>query len=182
MGLSVTPMLDQESGVMVKPHRTNPAFGIKELWSRQKEIIRLKALGRLSNQEIADTLGIAVSTVYVISRSELGKQMLEMLNGEADLATVDLMKRIREVAVYAQAVEEDILFSADTDPSLKHRVAEKLIDRAIGTPVTKNINMNLNTGTLSFEDIEAIKRRAAELREITKKRYEEAQDVEIVDE
>ena len=143
----------------------NKSYDIQRLWGQQKEILRLVASGLYNNKEVAEILGCTPQTISNIINSELGKQTLEIIEGAADADTVDLMVKIRALAPIALAVQEEMMLDEATSKGLKNKVADKMLDRAGYTPISKNLNLNMNAG-LTGEDIEAIKKRAAELNEV----------------
>ena len=143
----------------------NKSYDIKRLWGQQKEILRLISSGLYNNKQIAEMVGVTPQTVSNIINSALGKQTLDMLQGAADSETVDLMVKIRALAPIAISVQEEILLADETSSRLKNDISNKMLDRAGYTPVSKNLNLNLNAG-LNNEDLAAIKKRAKELQEV----------------
>ena len=77
------------------------------------------------------------------------------------------MVRIRTLAPLALAVQEDLLLNEGSSDGLKNKIADKMLDRAGYVPVAKNINVNVNAG-LKKEDLDIIKKRAMEIKEMTK--------------
>ena len=153
-------------------HGKSNKLDIHRLWGKQKEILRMVASGLYTNKEIANTLGCSQQTVTNILRSALGQQTVEMLQGAADQDCINVMSKLNQLAPIAVAVQEEMLLDENTDPKLKHRIADKIIDRNIGTPVARSISMNLNQG-LSREDLDKIKNRAKEIQQ-------EMQEAEVV--
>lgn len=143
----------------------NKKYDIQRLWGQQKEILRLVASGLYNNKQIAEIVGVTPQTVSNIINSALGKQTLELLEGAADAETLDLMVKIRSLAPIALAVQEEILLGDDTPKRLKNDISNKVLDRAGYAPVAKSMNLNLSAG-IKAEDLEAIKKRAAELSEV----------------
>jgi len=143
-------------------------YQIKHLWGQQKEIIRLVASGLYTQKEVAEMVGVSANTVWTIVNSELGRQMLSMLDGASDLETIDLMARLKMLAPLALRVQEEMLFDEGTPLPLKDKIADRILDRAGYAPISKNLNLNLNKG-LTREDIDAIKKRADEIRSLTAK-------------
>jgi hypothetical protein len=87
-----------------------------------------------------------------------------MLRGAADAETIDLMVRVRAIAPLALQVQQDLLLAEEgVSDSLRNKVADKLLDRAMGKPVQRTANLNVNYG-LTDDDISEIKRRAKELK------------------
>lgn len=149
----------------------NKNYQIQRLWGRHKQMLRMISLGLYTVQEIADELGVEHHTVSKVINSELGKEMLAMLAGAADSETMDLMVRIRTLAPVALAVQEDLLLDEGSSGDLKNKIADKMLDRAGYAPVTKNLNVNVSAG-LKKEDLDIIKRRAKEIKEMSREEDE----------
>ncbi len=143
----------------------NKCYDIQRLWGQSKEILRLVVSGLYNNIEVAELVGCTPQTVSNIINSALGKQTLEIMEGAADSETVDLMVKIRAFAPIAFAVQEEMMLDEATPKGLKNKVADKVLDRAGYTPISKNLNLNANVG-LTGDDLEAIKKRARELNEV----------------
>ena len=145
----------------------NENYDPKRLWAKHKEILRLRGSGLYNVKEIAELTGVTHVTVSKIINSALGKQTLAMLESAADEQAVDLMIQIRSLAPIALAVQQEMLLDEESTPKrLKNDIANKMLDRAGYTPVTKNVNANINVG-LTKDELENIKKRARTLREET---------------
>jgi len=144
------------------------SYVIKRLWGQQKEILRLVASGLYNNKTIAELLGVTPQTISNIINSAIGKQTIDMLQGTADLDSIDLLARLKSLSHIALTVQEDMLLDEATNPGLRNKVADKILDRSGYTPITKNLNMNVNAG-LDADDMKKIKERANELRGIVAK-------------
>lgn len=140
---------------------------IQNLWGRHKEMLRLHATNLYTIKEIAEGLGVNPQTVYKIISSELGKQQLAMLEGAADSDSVDLMVAIRAFAPVAIAIQQEIVLDEGTSAELKNKICDKYVDRVVGTPLSKNLNLNVSAG-LNRGDLDLIKKRAMEIKELTK--------------
>lgn len=147
--------------------KDNKNYNIARLWGRHKNMLSLFSTGLYTIKEIAKQLGVSPQSVSHIVNSELGKQHLAMLNGAADSETMDLMVRIKAMAPIALAVQEELLLSEESTGDLKHKIADKMLDRAGYAPITKNLNVNVSAG-LKKEDLDLIKKRAMEIKEMTK--------------
>lgn len=147
--------------------KENKNYNIARLWGRHKEMLRLQASGLFTIKQIAEELGVSKQTVSHIINSELGKQQLAMLEGAADSDAVDLMVSIRTFAPVALAIQQELALDESTTNELKNKICDKYVDRVIGTPISKNVNVNVNAG-LTKEDLGQIKRRALEIKEMTK--------------
>ena len=130
-------------------------------------MLQMHASGLYTRKEIATALSCNVQTVSHIINSELGKQQLAILEGAADAEAVDLMVSIRTFAPVALAIQQELILDEGSTGELKNKIADKMLDRAGYSPVQKNLNMNVNAG-LKKEDLDLIKKRAIEIRELTK--------------
>jgi len=151
------------------------AYKIKNLWGKPKEIIRLFAAGIFTQIEIAQIVGCDAQTVNNILNSELGKEHLSMLDGAADAETVDMLKRYKILAEVSLSIQQEMLLGDYTSLSLKNKIADKIQDRAGYTPISKNIHMSVSSG-LETSDLDRIKARAKELKEIEEGVYVESED------
>lgn len=145
----------------------NKNYEIQRLWGSHKSMIRMHASGLYTRKEIAEALGVTPQTISHVINSELGKQMLSMLEGAADSESVDLMVSIRSFAPVAVAIQQEIALDESTTSELKNKICDKMVDRVVGTPMSKNLNMNVSAG-LKKEDLDLIKQRAIEIKNLTK--------------
>lgn len=141
------------------------SFEPKRLWGKQKEILRLIASGLYTRKEVAEMLGVTPQTVTNITRSELGRSMLQMMDGASDQEVVTTVAKIKALAPIAAMVQEELLMDDDTSPNLKNAVANKILDRTLGTPIARSMSVSVNAG-LTMEDLNSIKKRAREIEEI----------------
>lgn len=141
------------------------SYSITKLWSRHKEIIRLVSSGLYTQNEVAKITGNSIQTISNVMNCALGKQARDILEGVADAEAVDLMARYKVLAPLALAIQQEMLIEESTTKNLKNDIANKIQDRAGYVPVTKNISVNVNRA-LTREDIESIKSRARELKEM----------------
>ena len=91
--------------------RRNPngrVVDIKQLWSRQKEIIRLDSLG-YKGSDIASMLNIDPATVSNCLNSTLGKEAKENIRALRDLEYEDLLDDVIELTKKSMKVYEEIL-------------------------------------------------------------------------
>ena len=144
----------------------NKNYEIQRLGGRHKKMLNMHAAG-ISRKEIAAELGVSTQTISHIINSELGKQHLDMLTGAADSEALDLMISIRAFAPVALSIQQELALDDGTTSELKNKIADKMLDRAGYVPIQKNLNMNVNTG-LKKEDLDLIKKRALEIKELTK--------------
>jgi predicted transcriptional regulator len=141
------------------------SFEPKRLWGKQKEILRLTSSGLYTRKEIAELLGVTPQTVTNIVRSELGRSVLEMMEGAADQEVVTTVARLRALAPIAAAVQEELMMDDNTSNALKNSIANKVLDRTLGTPIARSMSVSVNAG-LTMEDLNKIKQRAREIEKI----------------
>jgi predicted transcriptional regulator len=140
-------------------------YNIKKLWELHANIAQQVSLGK-TNIEIADELQITPQTVSNVRNSPIGKQKVELLTAEMDAETVDIGRRIREFAPKALEYLERIIEGREPGASvaLRAKYAAQHLGRAGYGEITKVHSLN---ATVTREDIEAIKSRALEARNIT---------------
>jgi len=141
------------------------SFEPKRLWGKQKEILRLIASGLYTRKEVAEMLGVTPQTVTNITRSELGRSMLQMMDGASDHEVVTTVAKIRALAPIAAMVQEEMLLDDDTSPALRNAVANKILDRTLGAPIARSMSISVSAG-LTMEDLNSIKQRAREIEKI----------------
>ena len=122
---------------------------LKELRSQHRNVIQM-AFNGFKNQEIAERLGMAQSTVSLILRSPLGQAYLNGLQDRAHEATLDVRKKL--VSLNKAALDT---FTRLLDPkekkvphSVQYNVAKDVLDRnGYKAPDRLNIDMTLQTKT-----------------------------------
>jgi predicted transcriptional regulator len=122
---------------------------LKELRSQHRNIIQMSFNG-YSNNEIAERLGMAHTTVSTILRSPLGQAYLNGLQDRAHEATLDVRKKL--VSLNKAALET---FTRLLDPkekkvphSVQFNAAKDVLDRnGYKAPDRLNIDMTLQTKT-----------------------------------
>ena len=122
---------------------------LKELRSQHRNIIQM-AFNGYKNQEIAERLGMAESTVSTILRSPLGQAYLNGLQDRAHEATLDVRKKL--VSLNKAALET---FTRLLDPrekkvphSVQFNAAKDVLDRnGYKAPDRLSIDMTLQTKT-----------------------------------
>lgn len=122
---------------------------LKELRSQHRNIIQMSFNG-YSNNEIAERLGMAHTTVSTILRSPLGQAYLNGLQDRAHEATLDVRKKL--VSLNKAALDT---FTRLLDPrekkvphSVQFNAAKDVLDRnGYKAPDRLNIDMTLQTKT-----------------------------------
>ena len=137
--------------------RRNPGgakYQVEELWDRHHEVMRLAVLG-MKQVEIAKQLGVSEVMVSYTLNSPLVQRQMELLRAARDEKTVDVAKRIKELA--AEAVERlaDIMREGSEGSALKASLG--ILDRAGHAPIQK---VQGAFAILTPQDLEEVKERA----------------------
>jgi transcriptional regulator with XRE-family HTH domain len=135
---------------------------VKQLWDRHQRILHRVNLGQ-GNKEIAQALGVTPQNVSDVRNSKLGRDKLDILRAVADVDNIDAKKRIMEVVPKALDFLEDVIEGKGEGEgaslALRARMADKHLGRAGLGEIKKSASV---THTLTTDDIERIKIRAAE--------------------
>lgn len=110
----------------------NQTYSLKTLQDRHHEIIRLIVLG-LKNAEVARRLGIDKQTVSNVRNTPLVQERLAYLRAGRDSSTVDVRKRIEQIAPKAIDLLEHVIdgdVETDVKASDQVRAAIDVLDRA----------------------------------------------------
>ena len=161
-----TPEFRQEEMVDKRrriPGEPKKSFEATQMWDRYHEIARRVTLGQ-KNTEIANALGVTPEMVSYVRNSPLVQEKITELQVRADNETVDVSKRIKNLAPHAIKLLEDLIVSGKIENEkiparirLKH--AESVLDRA-GHAAPKEVrSLNLH-GHYTSEELEEIKARA----------------------
>ena len=123
---------------------------LKELKSQHRNIIQM-AFNGYKNQEIAERLGMAQSSVSTILRSPLGQAYLNGLQDRAHEATLDVRKKLVSLNKEALATFEHLLDKSSrkaVPASVQFNAAKDVLDRnGYKAPDRLNIDMTLQTKT-----------------------------------
>jgi len=123
---------------------------LKELKSQHRNIIQM-AFNGYKNQEIAERLGMAQSSVSTILRSPLGQAYLNGLQDRAHEATLDVRKKLVSLNKEALATFEHLLNSSSrkaVPAAVQFNAAKDVLDRnGYKAPDRLNIDMTLQTKT-----------------------------------
>lgn len=136
-------------------HRT---YEVKEIWDTHQEIIRLIVLG-YGNVEIADMVGYTPQTVSNIRNSPVVRERIEELQSAVAHRTVDIAARVRAFEPVALEHLEQIILGRvqGVSEALRAKTCENYLSRGGHGTVQKIAAVS---GTLTREDIEALKQRA----------------------
>ena len=141
---------------MGRPATGERKYSIQHMWDVHHEIVRLLVTG-MKHVEIAATLGVTEVMVSYTANSPIVKRQLELLRAARDLDSVDVARKIQEIALDAVEMMEKHVKSTTESISLK--AAQDILDRAGFAPVKKISTENVHAH-LTREDIEEIKKRA----------------------
>ena len=137
----------------------NRNYDIKRLWSLHLEIARRNLLGQKATH-IARDLAISPQTVSNVSNSVLFKRQLSIMRAARDADSIDIAKRIKEVAPKAidlleKSIEDDLLKEDTSQVGL--RAATAVLDHSIPRKVEGTLEVG---GHMTVEDITRIKNNA----------------------
>ncbi len=139
-----------------KPRKS---WEVGHLWDIHKEIARRIVLGQ-KNSVIAEALNCSAQLISMVRNSPAVKSHTDIMSAAADADTVDVAKRILEMAPAALDVLEDILADQHkASQALKFKVAESILDRSGHSKIQKTQNLHAH---LTGEQLQAIKARAIE--------------------
>ena len=134
------------------------------------EITRLALLG-MKHIEIANLLGISPVTVSYTLRSPIVMRQLEQMRAVRDMETIDVAKRIAELAPKAVEVLGELM---DSDlPNIRKGSAESILDRA-GYAAVQRIKADHTVTHFTSKEIEDIRQRAKDIGIVYDADYEES--------
>ena len=136
---------------------------LQRLWERHNEILRLWSTGLFTEVEVAHLVGVTSTTAQQVINSELGQEYLTRLSRAKDYDTVQLTKRVEELADIGLVIQRNLLIDEKTSASVKNDIAKTAQDRVLGKPVQRALVGHINAG-LSREELEEIKERAESLK------------------
>lgn len=127
---------------------------IKELKTQHRTIIQMSFSG-FKNNEIAEKLGMAQSTISSILRSPLGNAYMGGLHDKAKENTLDVRKQLISMNSSALAAFERILSPAHKAPyNVQFSTAKDILDRN-GFKPTDKINIDMTLQAKSDDEIDA---------------------------
>jgi len=116
---------------MRRPSGQIPKQPITHLWERHREIMRRDVAGQ-KPIIIAQELGMTTSRLSVIMNSPAYVEERNRLSAQADNLSIDVRKKLTELAPKAIGVLEEVIDSKQTpfNDKLQVRVAETILDRS----------------------------------------------------
>jgi hypothetical protein len=136
----------------------NRKYQITHLWEDHKEIARRLLMGEKA-VDIADDMGYSPVTVSITRNSQIFKDHMAVLEAQRDADSVDVARRIQELAPVALQKLRTIMDDEDTSKALQTKIAMSLLDRAGHGAITKVTGMVAHA-KLTPDDLQAIKERA----------------------
>ena len=133
---------------------------VKHLWDQHHSILRMLAAG-MRAADIARELDVHVATVSNVRNSPLAKEQLGFLHASADIKTIDVMGKIREILPKCLEVLEEVIDNPSASDAIRTKNALALLDRG-GFGPSRNVNVSGEhvVAHLSADQIERIKQRA----------------------
>lgn len=127
---------------------------LKELKSQHRNIIQM-AFNGYKNQEIAERLGMAPSTVSIIIRSPLGQAYMNGLQDRAQEATLDVRKKLVSLNKDALETIARLLNPKEKAPhSVQFSAAKDVLDRT-GYKAPDRLNVDMTFQTKTDEELDA---------------------------
>ncbi len=127
---------------------------LKELKSQHRTIIQM-AFSGFKNQEIAERLDMAQSTISSILRSPLGQAYMGGLHDKSKESTLDVRKKLVSMNTSALAAFERILCPDGKAPyNVQFSTAKDILDRN-GFKPTDKINIDMTLQSKSDQEIDA---------------------------
>lgn len=149
---------------------THRRYQVEQMWDVHHEITRLALLG-MKHIEIANLLGISPVTVSYTLRSPIVMRQLEQMRAVRDMETIDVAKRIAELAPKAVEVLGELM---DSDlPNIRKGSAESILDRA-GYAAVQRIKADHTVTHFTSKEIEDIRQRAKDIGIVYDADYEES--------
>ena len=129
----------------------NRQYSLQRLNQVHKEILRRHFVGQKA-VEIAAELNLSPVTVSYTINNPLAKEMLQDLDAGADASVQDVPARIREIAIDAVEVLNEMVSDRGTPPALRLRAATDVLDRA-GHGAVKKVEGRVAHGYFTSDEI-----------------------------
>lgn len=134
-------------------------YQISHMWDTHHEIVRLAACGA-KEVDIASILGVTPQMVSYTLNSAIVKRQLSLLRAARDVESIDVAKRIQEIALTAVEKMAQLVESPDEKVALP--ACRDILDRA-GHGAVKKMQVDSRSMVFTPEDLIEIKARAREL-------------------
>lgn len=153
------------------------SYQISKMWDVHHEIVRLASCGA-KQVDIAAILNVTPEMVSYTLNSSIVKRQLELLRSARDVESMDVAKRIQEIALVA--VEKmATLVEQDENRAVQLSASKDILDRA-GHGAVKKMQLDGRLMHFTPDDLEQIKARAQELARENKMLDENTVDVQTL--
>lgn len=136
-----------------------PKYSIGQIWDIHREIMRLAVSG-MKQSEIAYELGVTEAMVSYTLNSPIVRRQMDFMRAARDGESIDVGKRISELAQRAVEVVGELL--DDSLPNIRLSSAKDILDRAGYSPI-KRIQAEVHSTHFTSDEIASIKQRAREI-------------------
>jgi DNA-binding MarR family transcriptional regulator len=130
-------------------------YEVKNLYDKHHQVLRLTALGTMSQKDIARAVNLTPQMVSNIVNSTLGQDLLKTIRGTLDKQVIDISQAVKDLTPKAIETIGDLMDS--DNEKIRLAAAMDILDRG-GYAAPKNLNVS-HTHKLSQADIEGIKSR-----------------------
>lgn len=134
-------------------------FDIKTLWNRQKEIIKLDAMGLYTQIQIAEMLNVTPATVSNCLNSTLGKAARESLRAIRDAEFDDFYDDVIDLTHKSMKVYNEILSNESENTKLKKEVADTVTLDLAGMRAPTKIESHSTNTILNADELAELKAR-----------------------
>lgn len=141
------------------PDAPKQPYDYDELKAYHQQIIRIYVAhgGELTQEDIAEKVGVHRQTVYNVLNSRLGQQKIKKMQKHMDSVAMEPMEKVYELQQYSLMELESMLLDETTDPKLKVKIARDMLDRG-GTKEPER--HEVAHAHFTKDDMEEIKERA----------------------
>lgn len=134
-------------------------YSIGQMWDVHREIMRLAITG-MKHTEIAYELNVSEAMVSYTLNSPIVKRQMDNMRAARDMDSVDVGKRISELAVRAVEVMGELI--DDPLPNIQLGAAKDILDRAGFAPI-RTLRTENTSVHFTADEIMSIKQRAREI-------------------
>lgn len=136
------------------------SYQISKMWDVHHEIVRLASCGA-KQVDIAAILNVTPEMVSYTLNSSIVKRQLELLRSARDVESMDVAKRIQEIALVAVEKMAELVEQED-NKAVQLSASRDILDRA-GHGAVKKMQVDGRMMHFTPEDLAEIKARAKEL-------------------
>lgn len=106
-------------------------YDYDELAAYHHQIIRIHVAhgGELTQEQIGEKVGVTKQTVNHVLNSKLGQLKIKKMQQHLDSVAMENMEKVHELAKLSLMELEEMLLDPNTDPKLKTRIAQDMLDR-----------------------------------------------------